>query len=235
MSDWPEVTILLVTYDRPDEIRRTLNALLKRLRYPREHLQWLLADDGSPKGYAQGIKHDYPDLHWTISVTERGGWGRNVNSGMKAMKTDYVFLIEDDQVARKEINLEAGVALMEAKPEVGLVRYDGVAAHVGLVLELREAKDTLAGRMDYLVVKRHESSHLNVYSNRPHLKHRRFHDKVGYYPEKLPLAMTETAFAHQVRDIVECPEIVILDDGVYRAFDHIGKSRQGSEHDRPAV
>lgn len=233
MPDWPELTILLVTYDRPQEIRRTIKALLKHLQYPRERLTWLLADDSSPKGYVRGIKHDYPDLHWIVSITERGGWGRNVNSAMKSAKTDYIFLIEDDQVACKSLNLKAGVALMEAKPEVALVRLDGVAAHVGLTLELREAKDTLAGRLDYLVIKRRESSHLNVYSNRPHLKHRRFHDKVGYYPEKLPLAMTETTFAHKVRDARECPEIAILDDGVVRAFDHVGKSRQNTEHDKP--
>ena len=89
--------------------------------------------------------------------------------------------------------------------------------------------------MDYMILERY-SPHLNVYSNRPHLKHRRFHSKYGPYSETTPLGMTETEFAHRVKDIgVDGPLLAILADGVVRAFDHIGKSRQGTELDKISV
>lgn len=231
---WPEVTVLIVTYDRPQEIRRTIDALLERLRYPGDRLRWHLADDGSPQNYCPEIKRDYPKLRWSVSITERRGWGANVNKALNSIKGDYVYLNEDDYVAKRDIDLRSAVALMEAVPSVGLVRLDGIEAHSGLVLKLREAKDTQAGRMDYLVINRAASAHLNVYSHRPHLKHvARFHGRVGLYPEKLDLGRTESVFAHRVLDAPECPEIAVLADGIPRAFDHIGKSRQGSEHDKP--
>ena len=76
-----------------------------------------------------------------------------------------------------------------------------------------------------------QSSHLNVYSNRPHLRHRRLHDKLGMYKEGLPLGHTETEYAHRVKDNIGIAEVAVLQNGIERAFDHIGKSRQGTEMD----
>lgn len=228
----PIVTILIVTYDRPREIRLTLDALRVNLRYPPDRLRWHLADDGTPGKYLNDLKRDYGELGFSTTVTDRKGWGANVNQAMAYCQEHhglYVFLCEDDYVALKPLNLEQGVMLLECEPTIGLVRYDGLSAH-SLNLLLREA-DTSLGRFDFLLVEK-SSPHLNIYSNRPHLKHVRFHAAYGPYPEGLCLGVTESIFAHHVRDAVG-PAITALGDGVERAFDHIGQSRQGGEHDRP--
>ena len=231
--DLPNVAILVVTYDRPREIRMTIDALREHLRYPPDRLRWHLADDASPGGYVGDLKRDYADLGFSVTVTDRKGWGVNVNRAMEycwKVHGDYVFLCEDDYVALRPLDLERGVALMESVPTVGLVRYDGLSAH-SLNLLLREA-DTPLGRFDFFLIEK-SSPHLNIYSNRPHLKHRRFHDSYGPYAEGQRLGETEASFAHRVRDAVG-PAVAALSDGVERAFDHIGRSRQGGEFDRPA-
>jgi hypothetical protein len=253
--DWPLVYILLVTYDRVDEIQQTIRALHRHILYPRDRLRFHLADDHSPpvdltargeghgnEPYEHYIRRQFPDLTWSVTQTDRKGWGANVNKGMDhcLSHVDYVFLIEDDYVALRDVNLRAGVALLESvedrhKPAaawprrpISAVRYDGIAAH-WLHLQLREAKTRL-GPMQYLAID-HNSPFLNVYSNRPHLMHRRFRDAYGRYPEGLSLADTEDTYAHRVKEKISGPWVVTLWDGVPKAFDHVGHSRQGSQHD----
>lgn len=227
---WPDVTILLVTYDRPKEIRTTLNALQKHLVYAGK-LRYHIADDNTPGSYIPDIHHDYPNLDITATVTDRKGWGANVNKALShTQMTDYIFLIEDDYVALKEINLTKGVGIFLANKELGIIRYDGLSGHIGLRMRLTEAK-TEIGRLDYMILDRKRTGHLNVYSNRPHLRHRRLHDTIGMYPEGIPLGKTEEAYAHRVIDRDNCPDVAILPDGIERAFDHIGHSRQGTDKD----
>ena len=230
MNTWPPVTILLVTYNRPDEIRRTIQGLRQKIRYSgivRVHV----ADDGSPAGYLSAIKNDFPGQISSVSVTDRGGWGCNVNYALRQLflsGVKYIFVCEDDYVARKPLFLDPGVALLESSAAIGNVRYDGVEGH-RLNLDLKENGATRIGKVHYLEIKKqgHDSY---VYSNRPHLVHRRFHDLYGFYSESLALGSTELVFATQIR-FTEGPAIVILPDGIVRAFDHIGKSWKQTTHD----
>jgi len=224
---WPTVVILIVTYDRPQEIRATILGLIHHLSY-RGQLLYAVCDDGSPEGYLQGIHEAFPDLQIAFSTTKRQGWGANVNVGIRTLvHKNYCFLTEDDQVALTKIDLTSGVALLEALPDLGAIRYDGVAGHA-LNLELREA-ETAIGRMNYLRILK-SSPHLNVYSNRPHLAAPRFHEVYGTYLVGKTLGQTEESFAHKVRD-QEGPDIGCLTDGIALAFDHIGKSRQNTTED----
>lgn len=255
MLDWPIVSVLIVTYDRPLEIRRTIFALCKHLYYPQDRLRFHLSDDASPPlreavnncpagtPYVDYIRQQFPCLSFSHTTTDRAGWGANVNAGMRycLQHSDYVFLCEDDYVALRDLDLEAGVALLEstedlhkpgpapAREPIGLVRFDGIAAH-WLNLQLREA-DTRIGAVSYLKIGL-DSPFLNAYSHRPHLKHKRFHEAYGYYPEGLRLGETESAFAHAVKGKASGPWLVTLGDGIERAFEHIGKSRQGTEYDK---
>lgn len=253
--DWPLVYILLVAYDRVDEIQQTIRALLSHVLYPRDRLRWHLADDHSPpvdldtigqghgnEPYGHYIRRQFPSLTWSATQTDRKGWGANVNKGMDHCfsHTDYTFLIEDDYIALRDVDLRSGVALLEStkdrhKPEaawprrpIAAVRYDGIAAH-WLHLQLREA-DTRIGSIHYLAID-HGSPFLNMYSNRPHLQHRRLRDVYGRYSEGLRLGETESTYAQRIKDKLSGPWIVTLQDGIPKAFDHVGRSRQGSAED----
>lgn len=218
---------MIVTYDRPMEIRSVISALLDHLKY-KGALRWHLADDGSAQGYLDSLQWYFSEVQFTMSVTQRKGWGVNVNTALKARLEDYVFLCEDDYVASGDLDLNAGVALLESVSGIGLVRYDGLSGHA-LDLQLREA-DSRIGRINYLLIE-HSSPFPYIYSNRPQLKHRRFHAHYGWYPEGRPLAETEETFVVHVKGDPNGPKLAALADGVPRAFDHIGRSWKGSAFD----
>lgn len=230
-----DITVLLVTFARPKEIRKTVYELLKHQNYPLENLRFHLADNDTErrfgiKDYVPMILSDFAFLNWTYSIETRHGWGYNVNTALKQINTNYIFLIEDDYIAHRPADLVSGVSLMEAQANIGLIRYDGIAAHNGLILHLREA-DTQTGKVDYCIIDK-KSEHLNVYSNRPHLRHKRFTDCYGYYIEGSSLGATEEDMAHNVLDKKQCCDVVILGDGIPNAFEHIGASFQNGEHDK---
>ena len=224
------ITILIVTYDRPAEIRRTIDALREHIHYSGE-LRWHIADDGTPGNYIAELIRDYPTLKFTVTVTSHLGWGANVNKALQhTQMSDLIFLCEDDYVATRSLDFDAGAALLTTHTELGIVRYDGIVGHNGLNLWLREAK-TEQGVVPYLKIDRNQSTHLNIYSNRPHLRHRRLHDALGLYSEGVSLGITEEGYAHRVLDKKDALGFAVLLDGLWNAFDHIGKSRQGTELD----
>ena len=231
---WPAVTILIVTYNRLKEVCQVIEALRQNVHYPGE-LRWHLADDCTPrKSYIADIQRAFPDVEFTSTVVpEVAGWGVNCNTGLRAVTTPYVFQCEDDQVAKRTIDLECGVFIMEQRPDVGLVRYDGLAGH-HLVLLLDETPIVKGRREHFLLVDRRLSlkrKELYGYSNRPHLKHRRFHEVLGLYPRGVKLGATEELFASRVMTHIGGPEIVALSDGISRAFQHVGKSWQHTADD----
>jgi len=226
---WPDVAVQIITYERPGEIRRVIVALTKYLQYDGK-LVWYLADDGSKGNYVLEIQRDFPKINFRVSVTKRLGWGANVTRCMQMIGEKYILLCEDDYVALQQLDINKGVALLNSTANIGLVRYDGLAGH-RLNLAIEEVSTPL-GVLQYLEILK-SSRGLNVYSNRPHLKHKKFHRAYGEYPMNKSLGETESAFAHRVKDALEKgPKIITLENGIVRAFNHIGKSRQGTEFDQ---
>jgi len=229
------VTILIVTFNRPKEIRKTIYEFLKHQNYPIEKLTFHLADSDTEKrtgtvNYVQSILADFPYLDWQYTIESNPGWGYNVNTALKKISDNYIFLIEDDYVAIRDVDLVSGIELMEKQTNIGAIRYDGIAAHTGMILHLKELK-TETSRIDYCLLDK-ESQHLNVYSNRPHLRHKRFTECYGYYLEGRSLGYTEDAMAHTVKDKKQCCDIAILGNGIEKAFDHIGASYQNGVYDK---
>ena len=223
--NWPPVTIIIITWNRPREIRQVINALQDHFKYDGE-IKWLIADDKSPGDYVEQLKLQYPFL--TFSITNRGGWGKNANFAMRNCQSDYIFFTEDDYVTKQDLDINCGVAILEKDSDIALIRYDGLAGH-RLTLQLEE-RETRIGRKNLIVIDK-QSPFAYIYSNRPHLKHKRFHKAYGEYPEGLSLAKTEESFVFSVKNSKGGPLIAALQNGIEGAFDHIGKSWKESEFD----
>jgi len=240
--DFPEVSVLIVTYDRPREIRITIAALLQHAQYPKDKLHYHICDDGTGGDYIYRIQQDFKDLNITATLTDRMGWGANVNKGLKHCwgHSDYVLLTEDDRPPTKPYYLDKAVAIMaspkdcgrpeaaEPRQPIGCIRLGGIASH-WLTLQSREA-DTGIGKLNYLHILK-SSPFLNVWSNQPNITHRRFFDYYGLFPEGRGLADTETTFAHMVKDRKKGPWTCVLTNGIDVAQDHIGTSRQATDQD----
>jgi len=250
--DLPVVSIIIVTYFRKREIRLTIDALRKHIKYSPERLRWHICDDGSPSGYIPNLLRDFPELNFTYTVTNRKGWGANVNAALRQIKTSYVYLTEDDYILQRDLDLSANVALMEAEKQIGLVRF-GIVGH-GFACRMHETDIraripdyqendsnrgyTGAGKLNWWEIVHEQPPGpftFYRYSNRPHLKHRRFHDFYGLYPEGLSLGATEDAMNHQIKDCVRKrdggPLIACPANFTLWHYDHIGESRQGTELD----
>jgi glycosyltransferase involved in cell wall biosynthesis len=254
----PAVDVIVCTYNRPNELKKTLEALLDNLLYSGP-LHFTIADDSSDPANMRKVKASaiFKQLKPTIISTEQNsGWAANNNNALRRTDRPYVFFTEDDYILGQRLDLAAGVALLEAKPDVGMLRYRGTAgshiiyhqfeadisAHYASPYtdypgeESKEYQDGfgLPGRIAYLQLDS-GSPDLYLYSNGPHLKRRDFHAFYGLYPEGLKLGETEEQYAHIVKDGMKrdkAPAVAILPDWVAMRFDHIGQSYQHTADDK---
>lgn len=248
-KELPPVTVLICTYDRYEMLIETIRRLHEYIEYPAEKLQWVICDDHSPGKYRANLAKDkaLADLNLEVVTTPtNSGWAANVNNGLAAVQTDYIFFSEDDYFATAGIMLNGMTALMETNPKIGMVRARGVAG-THIVAHLNEADISayvpdwrdgsgLPGKIAYWQIDQGSYTPY-IYSNGPHLKHRRFHEYYGNYPTGLLLGETEEAFAHTVKDKmkenpIDSPAITILPADVIMWFDHVGKSYQLSDADQ---
>lgn len=243
---WPDVTVLICTYNRPNEIVRTIEALRANLSYAGD-LKWLICDDSSPDGYVTKLKKlklFKESRAEFVSTAENSGWAANVNNGLAHVTTPYIFFLEDDKELHAPLDLSVGVALMETKPDIGMVRYKGTAgdhvvfhqfeANIGKWLPEFRHGYGVPGNLTYLQLDSGSPS-LWLYSNGMHLKHHRFHEFYGDYPTGLKLGETEERYAHVVKNGMKqpgAPAITILPEFVADQTEDFGKSYQHTEADR---
>lgn len=246
MANLPEIAILIITYNRPDELRRTIQGLQEHLIYPSDKLHIVISDDSSPGNYLSSLKRTKALKEWgrngvDFRVTEeRSGWGKHVNGALAYVKqeypsVDYVFQIEDDYVLERDLDLSVGAKLLENRTNIGMLRYRGTAGTHCIYHQFESDDHTTYLQMD------NGSHSLYVYSNGPHLKrirshdnHPDFHAHYGLYIEGARLGDTEENFAHRVKDgmkLGNAPAIAILPDWINMHFAHIGTTWQGSQDD----
>ena len=223
-----DITVIFVTWNRRQELLTTVGAFLHFVQYDHSKLHLHIADDNSPQPYIFDVIREFPNYHWTYSVTNRLGWGANVNLAISEAKTDYIYLNEDDYVAQSPINLKDGVRVLENVSNVGCIRYNHLIGHLGMQLRVEETEDT-EGIVHYLRILKKESTFPYVYSNRPHLQHRRFWETYGKYPEGRKLGSTEEIYMSIVKGSIG-PDVAILYNGTIDYL-HIGKTNQLSTND----
>ena len=255
MANLPEIALLIITFNRAEELRKTIDALQEHLQYPDDKLHVVISDDSSPSNYLSPLKRTKSLKTWGVNgvnfrtTDERSGWGKHVNGALDYIKAtypsvDYVFQIEDDYVLTQDLNLRLGVALLETRPNIGMLRYRGTAGMHYIYHQFESnisAYNLSEDNLTYLQLD-NASHSLYVYSNGPHLKrirshqdnHPDFHQHYGKYPEGRVLGHTEESFANMVKDgmkLGNAPAIAILPDWINMRFSHIGATWQGSEDD----
>jgi glycosyltransferase involved in cell wall biosynthesis len=188
MTDWPALAINIVTYNRKETLRETIARVNRHLYYvgPR---RIFVADDGSDDGTQAMLLEEFPDV--ALIQSNRAGLGANTNAGLRASLgvADYVLQFQDDLWMLTTIDLHPHIEKLRDDPTCGFIRLWGVGGH--------RYKGNLEG--NYWRV-HWDSDELYIPSDRPHVKHRRFHEHFGMYPEGLGTAHTEEAWCHQCKD-----------------------------------
>lgn len=227
---WPAVALLLLTYRRTGVAMQTMNSVVRNLLYSGP-LAWYIADDGSPAEHIahllearelmkdrEGRAVDLLGYH-----SERRGAGANWNAGWRAVHEDhgidFVLWLEDDWELRAVLELDPYVKLLQEVEGVGFVRL----GYMAVGSDLRSVGHAGRHYMEYV---RAADRSQYAYSGNPSLRHRRFWEAFGPYPEGKDPGETEVAYDWRVRSKITGPEIWWpVDLGGWSVWGHTGQER----------
>jgi len=192
------LSIVFTTYARTEYATRTIGSILSNLTYaglPADRnpdICWFVVDDGSQQSHLDAIESALSGQNVGYFLSQRRGYGANVNDAWRrSWETSSVsLLLEDDWELRQALDVTPYVRLLEYNTLVGMVRL----GYLPVGLRLNSVGHE--GRM-YLQV---EPETQYFFSGNPHLKHRRFGEQYGFYPEGKNPGDTELAYDWQCRE-----------------------------------
>lgn len=226
----PRVSVILLSYRRIEALKRTLDSFRRHVDLSDYEL--IICDDGSADWQRREIERMGADKFiWN----DRVGYGINTNRGIRAASGEFLFHLEDDlEIVSTGYFLEAGIQVLRALPEVGCINY----TFESCLPKLRAKRQVGQYHVEILPFPNSQAKGYAIfrYSNRPHLKHRRFHEVYGLYPEGYGHAATELLFVAHVNKR-RGSRIAWIRDSV--AFWHIGPEYGTTREDpiktRPAT
>ena len=184
-EQWPNICVLLLTYNRLEYAQKTLSKARENLRYS-GNILWHIADDGSPEEYRAAL---IGTNEVTVSNSQRGGYGPNYNLALQVVHSyaDIILPLEDDWELTRELDLDTLVeALQEGK--FGCIRM----GYIGYTQELRGKFLSAAGQQFLLLDP--ESPEPHVWAGHPRLETRDWERYVGPWPENPDLDPGTTEF-----------------------------------------
>ena len=183
------ITVILQTYRRTSYAMQTITAAKERLHYTGD-LVWYVADDGSPIGHVETIVDAFrPNGYHSM----RRGYGGNANAAWDAAQSDLTFWLEDDFVLNAPLDLTPhAYALMDCEA-LGMIRLGYING------ERLEGSRSFAGRPYHTLPRDWPDMSFYAFTGHPSLRHRRYRDAYGDYPEGLGPGDTELAYAYQYR------------------------------------
>lgn len=192
---WPNVCILLLTYNRLEYAQQTLRSALENIRYSGP-LAVHIADDGSPPEYREELAKvvaEHPPLTHTVTNSERGGYGRNYNLALQTVHAwaEIVLPLEDDWILTRELDLDPLVAALQ-EGWFDCLRL----GYIGYTQALRgEFRHDLPDNQ-YLLFDP-DSPEPHVWAGHPRLETAERQRRVGPWPEGLDPGPTEFEVAHR--------------------------------------
>lgn len=187
------IVIILQTWERTDCAVRTIRAARRNLVYP--DLRWYVADDGSRSEHVDTVLSELETSNLIGWHSERRGYGANMNVAVQAAHdvSALILALEDDWELRQPLDLYAYAALLMETAEVGMVRL-GV-----LNLDMRGRSWAHGGQVYWKLDREPHLEGTPVFTGHPSLRHRRYREVYGGYPEGLSPGDTELAYAYQFR------------------------------------
>ena len=185
----PLVSVVVTSYKRYGHLKRAIDAFRSCCTY--KHIELILCDDGSPRAQQEQMRL----LPFDVFVFSRSnrGIGANINNGLRVGRGEYVFYLQDDQVLTKRCDfLQEAIDALQSIPGLGLV----FVGHRHEMLQHHKIVQTQSGLKVRLPVYGEPDSYqgIYVYSQKPHLKIRALHERLGYFAEGLKGAATEEEF-----------------------------------------
>lgn len=220
MKDWPKITVAFITYDRFDLLEQSYTALRRNCSYP--NTEWIVCDDGSPREVQEKIRSLRFDRY---CLAERNaGLGANQNAAVRNCQSDLLLAVQDDWRDDGPADfLQEAAVLLEERPDVMLVRF---WRHPPLTMLPAERHVTGTGRAARIYRTKgalYEDAGLRLYSDRPHLRRKQLHSRIGLYNEDLRWNPMEQDFARRFEADREISVAVL--EGYEDVFVNIGAER----------
>jgi hypothetical protein len=228
------LTVCLLTYNRMDYAKATIDGLFKHLVVPDDwSVYFHIADDGSPDEtyidelkayilaqYRRSTVINQKGIMTGQSNSERGGYGKNFNLAMQSFHdvSDYVMPIEDDWVLQKDLDVAHLCKLFDDVPEVGCIRL-GYLSYTQPLYGTVIASNSLK----YLLLDE-ESPEPHLFAGHPRIETVEWEKLVGPWPENLQPGDTEFYVATKLaRKGIAWPMDLTRTGG--DLFVHIGSER----------
>ncbi len=114
------VTVLIVAFERPEELRSTLSQL--RLQTCK-NIELLLIDDHSRSSLEPILKAEWPEARYVRNETNLG-YIKSRSLGMLLATGDYVLSLDDDSCLTERDDIDRAVERMERDREIGVLGFD---------------------------------------------------------------------------------------------------------------
>lgn len=215
----PKVSVLFITYKRIDLLKRTLDTFLLNTEYPRDKMELIVCDDGSPGFVQEEIKKLKFDIYLFTNKNE--GMAANVNKGLIAATGDYILQLQDDWICTGPKNyLLLGIDALHENNDLGLIRY-----RLGVHYPHFSSR-FLTNKINKINILEWDQGDLNIsqflYSDNPHLKRKTFHQIIGMYKAFNKMSQTEIEFC--IRFNKSKFFTVAFIEGYSEVFQHIGEN-----------
>ena len=198
---------------------------LSNTDYPREKLELIICDDGSPSTIQSEMKKLKFDKYLFANKNE--GMGANVNKGILASSGEYIVQLQDDWLCKGPKDyLALGIKALEENPETGLVRYRLGNNYLHLTKSFNNGLNNLniisPDQKDHgQKVNQRKSTFL--YSDTPHLKRRKVHEELGLFKSYKNISKTEIDFCLRFNKNLKYNAAYI--QGYEEVFQHIGEKQ----------
>lgn len=166
----PLVTVNILSYNRREELRTTLNRITSSLDYPADRLEIIVVDNVSTDGSREMVRAEFPNVQLVENQANVGvsGW----NEGFKRGRGDFFLVLDDDCYIEGKSLMQAVAAARSTGADLvsfnianpnepgfffnrhvnpGLLSFWGCAALIS-----RRARDQLRGFDSMIFVYMHE-------------------------------------------------------------------------------
>jgi hypothetical protein len=225
MDEYPNLSVILVTYKRTELAVRTILGLSKYLAYPRDKVYFYIADDGSPVEHVDKLREVITDCGFRLQGFHNNKFapgttfpGRGWNLALQTMSevSPFTLFMEDDWELRQPLAISPYLRLLNDEQGIGMIRLGGLA--VGN--DVRVVGYNGIHYLEYL------RSSQYCYSGNPHIRHQRFTYTIGPFNESVNPGDLELDYDARFRANSDAPAILRPADlSAWGVFGHIGTER----------
>lgn len=209
------VLIILQTYARTAYALQTVKAVKANLSHT-GGLKWYVTDDGSEASHVQQIQAEIGAENIAGIHSRRISYGACANVAQRfanANGYDLTLWLEDDWELMQPLDLTPYAAVLEQHQDVGMVRLGRLPPWL----------DCHTDAYDGYIYLHFQNSTPYAFSGNPSLRHRRFSELFGVYPEREQPGETERIYDSYIRATKGDIKIVRpVDLGTYGPWRHIG-------------